>query len=61
MKLDDRKSCNRCRYNECLRNGMRPHLVLSEDQIHERFKNLSKQKKKEKLLDPSQRAPAIER
>jgi len=61
VKLDDRKSCNPCRYNECLRNGMRPHLVLSEDQIHERFKNLSKQKKKEKVLSPSKKAPASER
>ena len=61
VKLDDRKSCNPCRYNECLRNGMRPHLVLSEDQIQHRFKNLSKQKKKEKVLNPTNRAPAIER
>jgi len=48
VKLDDRKSCNACRYSECLRNGMRPQLVLSEDQIQERFKNLDKERKKRK-------------
>ena len=48
VKLDDRNSCNACRYNECLRNGMRPQLVLSEDQIQERFKNLDKERKKKK-------------
>jgi len=47
VKFDDRKSCNPCRYQECLRNGMRPHLVLSEDQIHERFRNLPRKEKRD--------------
>ena len=58
VKLEDRKSCNACRYKECMRNGMRPHLVLSEDQIQERFKNLPKLKQREKLMN-SRKKPKV--
>ena len=61
VRLEDRKSCNACRYQECIRNGMRPHLVLSEDQIQERFKNLPTRKKKEKFLNISKNIPALVR
>eukprot|EP00092_Neocalanus_flemingeri_P001388 GFUD01001481.1.p1 GENE.GFUD01001481.1~~GFUD01001481.1.p1 ORF type:complete len:593 (+),score=137.30 GFUD01001481.1:201-1979(+) len=61
VKLEDRKSCNACRYNECVHIGMRPHLVLSEDQIQERFKNLPTRKKKENLQNSEGSTPSLER
>lgn len=61
VKLDDRNSCNACRYNECLRNGMRPQLVLSEDQIQERFKNLDKERKKKKTQKSRKPVPELPR
>ena len=34
----ERKSCRPCRYDRCLRAGMRPSLVLDEDEKKKRFK-----------------------
>ena len=42
VKFEDRKQCAACRYVECQRIGMRPSLVLSEDEKHDRFKNLKR-------------------
>ena len=36
---------------------MRPHLVLSEGQIQERFKNIPKRRKKEELLSSRKITP----
>ena len=35
---DVKKFCPSCRYNKCLEVGMKPELVLKEDEISERFK-----------------------
>ena len=42
VKLEKRKQCPACRYEECLRIGMRPTLVLSDDEKHIWFKNLKR-------------------
>ena len=41
MDHHERKSCRPCRYDRCLRAGMRPDLVLDEDEKKKRFKNYS--------------------
>ena len=37
-----RKSCQKCRYQLCLKSGMNPDLVLTSDQKKSRFKNQRK-------------------
>ena len=39
LSLQLRKSCPPCRYDKCLRAGMRPDLVLDEEEKRKRFKN----------------------
>jgi len=38
IAFQERKSCPPCRYEKCLRIGMRPDLVLDEDEKNQRFK-----------------------
>ena len=38
IELADRRSCPPCRYNSCLRAGMRPDLVLDDDDKKKRFR-----------------------
>ncbi len=41
---ENRKKCKRCRFEQCLRSGMRPDAVLNETQYQRRFrKMISKQ------------------
>lgn len=40
----DRKQCSACRYVSCLRIGMKPELVLSEEDKKRRFKKFLKKK-----------------
>ena len=39
VNVRTRRKCQKCRYDICLSNGMDPYLVLTDDQITERFKN----------------------
>jgi hypothetical protein len=43
----DRKQCSSCRYTKCIRTGMRPELVLNEDEKKRRFKKLLRKKEEE--------------
>jgi len=43
----DRKQCSACRYASCLRIGMKPELVLTEDDKKRRFKKFLKKKEAE--------------
>jgi len=40
----DRKQCSSCRYTKCLRIGMRPQLVLNDDEKKRRFKKFLSKK-----------------
>lgn len=42
IEHQERKSCPPCRYEKCLRAGMRPDLVLDEDDKKKRFKKFKK-------------------
>merc|ERR1712106_1241542 len=43
----DRKQCSCCRYYKCIRIGMRPELVLNEDDKKIRFKKLLRKKEED--------------
>lgn len=43
----DRKQCSACRYSKCIRIGMKPELVLTEDDKKKRFKKFLKKKESE--------------
>ena len=45
----ERKQCASCRFNKCLRIGMRKELVLTEEDKKIRFKKLNEKKEKEQL------------
>jgi len=49
----DRKQCSSCRYDKCLRIGMQPELVLTEDEKKKRFEKLLRKKEKEAHLTTS--------
>lgn len=49
IKVDDRK-CRACRYNLCIQAGMKPELVLDNEQKTARFRKLIEKKQE---LDPS--------
>ena len=46
LTLNDRRKCKQCRYQRCIRAGMNPELVLTEDQKQIRFRKLLLKKKK---------------
>merc|ERR1719348_1420490 len=37
VSLANRRSCQACRYKKCVGAGMKPGLVLSDDQCHKKF------------------------
>jgi len=49
IRATTRKNCKKCRHDRCLKAGMNPAAVLSDDQKKERFKKLLK--RKQKILD----------
>jgi len=44
ITVKSRRKCQKCRYLKCLKTGMNPHLVLTEDQKKVRFRNIIKKK-----------------
>jgi len=44
VRLDERKRCGACRYVVCIAKGMKPHLVLNDEEKQQRFKNVHKRK-----------------
>lgn len=46
----DRKQCSACRYASCLRIGMKPELVLTEDDKKRRFKKFLQKKETESIM-----------
>ena len=44
VTVKTRRRCQKCRYELCLRNGMRPEAVLTQDQRKVRFRNAIKKK-----------------
>ena len=44
-----------CRLGACLGAGMRPHLVLTEEEKKERFKNLNKRRSDAEEIEPEDR------
>ena len=46
LTLHDRRKCKQCRYQRCIRAGMNPELVLTEDQKQIRFRKLLLKKKR---------------
>ena len=49
IATENRQSCKSCRYTRCLRAGMKPELVLSEDQKLIRFRKVLSKKKRVSL------------
>jgi len=47
ITYQDRKQCSSCRYGKCISIGMRPELVLTEDEKKRRFKKFLKKKEEE--------------
>ncbi len=47
---ENRKKCNKCRYDACLRAGMRPQAVLNESQYQRRFRKMIS-KQQQQLID----------
>jgi len=56
----DRKQCSACRYWKCIRIGMKPELVLTEEDKKRRFKKFLKKKEKEEQMDQEQELPPLE-
>lgn len=52
VEHQERKSCPPCRYEKCLRAGMRPDLVLDEDDKKKRFKKFKVSKVAHEESDP---------
>jgi len=52
IEHQERKSCPPCRYEKCLRAGMRPDLVLDEDDKKKRFKKFKVSKVTREESDP---------
>ena len=46
VTAENRRNCKSCRYDRCLKAGMRPDLVLSEDQKLVRFRKVLSKKKR---------------
>ncbi len=50
ISVDTRRFCGSCRYQACLRAGMKPGAVLSEEQKKHRFRKMIKKRKASKGL-----------
>merc|ERR1719447_950137 len=53
-QVADRKQCSACRYQQCLRAGMRTDLILDEEEKKTRFRK-ALEKKKASLEGPSKK------
>ena len=49
MSYKNRKKCQKCRYEACLRVGMDPGLVLTEDQKKARFRKMLEKKNENQM------------
>lgn len=56
----DRKQCSCCRYTKCIRIGMRPELVLNEDDKKRRFKKLHRKMEEEANSNAMSSSPELQ-
>ncbi len=45
MTVENRQKCKKCRYDKCIKSGMKPEAILSEDQKEIRFRKILSKKR----------------